>query len=134
MQGFSCKIFRSLYLLDLRDFSLKNAQNSLKMKSCLSAASLILFRILSVFQALKNPYSLDFLFLFDQAKRKSIDNQLLIAKKRVLFFYRKTLSLSLAPTDKQTKVSYLCLFTSSNHSSPNSSTDSTVFILGVLGK
>ena len=85
-KGFSCKIFRSLYLLDLRDFSLKNTQNSLKVKSCLSAASLILFRILSVFQALKNPYSLDFLFLFDQEKRKSIDNQLLIAKKKSAIF------------------------------------------------
>ncbi|MEM8525559.1 MAG: hypothetical protein AAGG68_13040, partial [Bacteroidota bacterium] len=64
----------------------------LKTKSCLSAASLILFRILGIFKALRNPYSLDFLFLFDQAKRKGTDNQLLRQLRMNFNFYRKTLT------------------------------------------
>ena len=91
IEEFSCKKNDMLYLTDLMDFSYENVQNSLKTKSCLSVASLILFRILGVFIALKNPYSLDFLFLFYQEKRKSIDNQRLRGVEIEINFYRKTL-------------------------------------------
>jgi hypothetical protein len=60
------------------DFSEKSIQKPLKTQPCSSegwleeGTSLVVFRFLDAFETLRNPYSLDFLFLFGQAKRKGL--------------------------------------------------------------